>query len=94
MNREYHAIIALSSSLKSLNVIVKHALACFAFYLHKSDLVCGYVLGLDIYSLGRTAQLCQSSPSRPCQDEIDQQFEIAVVELSNQLGYRDCVCFA
>jgi hypothetical protein len=85
MNREYHAIIALSSSLKSLNVIVKNALAGFAFYLHKRDLVCGHVLGLDIYTLGRTAQLCQSSPACPCQDEIDQLTPRAIALLRPSL---------
>ena len=55
MSREYHAIVAFSSRLKSLNVIVKHVLTGFTFYLNKSNFFCCHVLSLDIYSLGRTA---------------------------------------
>jgi hypothetical protein len=44
MNRENHAVIALSLELKSLNVVVKHSLGCSTLHLYECNLVCSDVL--------------------------------------------------
>jgi hypothetical protein len=80
MNREYHAVVSLSPSLESLDIIVKHTLTSFALHLHKSNLIRSHILGLNVGSLSRPAQLCHSNPAGACQDEIDEQLKITIMK--------------